>query len=240
MISGMLLFDKPPGWTSHDAAQAFRRMLPKDTKVGHCGSLDPIATGLLILLVGPLTKLQARMQKLDKVYSGLLRLGVQTDTGDITGKVVAEKPVPPITLEKLRDLLRSQEGMIEMPAPAYSAVKHQGRALYYYARKGIEVPPKPRKSTVHHWDAVSYKAPDLSHRLSCSSGTYVRSLAERLGEQLGCGATVLTLRRDSIADFTTAEALCWENAKEMSRQELLAVLAKSFDRLKESKVLFAS
>jgi tRNA pseudouridine55 synthase len=239
MISGMLLFDKPPGWTSHDAAQAFRRMLPKDTKVGHCGSLDPIATGLLILLVGPLTKLQARMQKLDKVYSGLLRLGVQTDTGDIAGKVVAEKQVPPLTIEKLRDLLISHQGTLEMPAPAYSAVKHQGRALYYYARKGIEVPPKPRKSTVHRWEAVSYEAPILSHRLSCSSGTYVRSLAELLGERLGCGATVLTLRRDSIADFSTNEALCWEKAKEMSRQELLAALARSFDRLKESKILFA-
>ena len=240
MISGMLLFDKPQGWTSHDAAQAFRRMLPKDTKVGHCGSLDPVATGLLILLVGPLTKLQARMQKLDKVYSGLLRLGIQTDTGDITGKVMAEKPIPRISLEELKELLKSQQGILEMAAPAYSAVKHQGRALYYYARKGIEVPPKPRKSTVHRWEAVSYEAPDLSHRLSCSSGTYVRSLAELLGERLGCGATVLTLRRDSIADFTAAEALSWEKAKEMSRQELLAALARSFDRLKESKVLFAA
>lgn len=230
-LAGMILFDKPEGWTSHDAAEAFRRMLPRDTKVGHCGTLDPLATGLLILLVGPCTRLQERMQGLDKVYSGIMRLGLKTDTGDITGAATQTREVPPLTLEGLQGILDGFLGTLEMPAPAYSAVKHQGKALYKYARQGVAVPPKMRRSTVYEWKALSYAGPDLEQRLSCSSGTYVRSLAEALGEKLGCGATVASLRREKIAGFSVDEALTFETAKSISLKELKDLLARSLTRL---------
>lgn len=229
--AGMLLFDKPQDWTSHDAAEAFRRMLPKGTKVGHSGTLDPLATGLLVLLVGPCTRLQERLQGVDKVYSGKVRLGVLTDTGDITGQVVAETPVPPLALAQLQACLDAHLGVLEMAAPAYSAVKHQGKPLYQYARKGIVVPPKPRKSTVYEWKAISYAAPDLEHRLRCSSGTYVRSLAEEIGKKLGCGGTVLTLRRERVADFDVKDALTFADIKTLSQSDLRAHLTASLSVL---------
>ena len=134
--SGLLLVDKPAGWTSHDVVAVLRRQFPRGTKVGHTGTLDPLATGLLAVLVGPCTRLQARLQGFDKVYSGTIRLGVRTDTGDVTGKVMAEKPVPALTLERLRAEAAALIGTVDAPAPAYSAVKHKGRALYSYARAG--------------------------------------------------------------------------------------------------------
>ncbi len=231
MIAGMILFDKPRDWTSHDAAEAFRRMLPKDVKVGHCGTLDPLATGLLILLVGPCTRLQQRMQGLDKVYSGVIRLGVATDTGDILGKVIEEKPVPELSQGRLQEVLNGLLGQLEMAAPSFSAVKHQGKALYKYARKGIVVPPKPRKSTVYEWKALAYESPDLTHQLSCSSGTYVRSLAEEVGKKIGCGGTVLSLRRDKIADFSVDDALTLDKAKSISASALKGMLDASLPRL---------
>ncbi|MBI4377360.1 MAG: tRNA pseudouridine(55) synthase TruB [Elusimicrobia bacterium] len=235
LCAGMILFDKPEGWTSHDAAEAFRRMLPADTKVGHCGTLDPLATGLLILLVGPCTRFQARMQGLDKIYSGVLRLGVETDTGDITGKVVKESSVPPdLEAARIQEAFSTHTGVLEMLAPAFSAVKHKGRPLYQYARRGISVPAKTRTSRVYRWDVLSYRSPDIEHRLSCSSGTYVRSLAESVGKSLGCGATVLSLRRDRIADFSVEDALNLEQAKTLRQADLRKQLSDSLPRLQEA------
>ncbi|MBI5884391.1 MAG: tRNA pseudouridine(55) synthase TruB [Elusimicrobia bacterium] len=236
MTGGMILFDKPQGWTSHDAAEAFRRMLPAGTKVGHCGALDPVATGLLVLLVGPCTRLQAMMQGLDKAYSGVIRLGVETDTGDITGKVLAEKPVPPLDLKALQALMESFIGKIDVPVPAYSAVKHKGRALYDYARKGQPVPVKRRISRIDEWEALSYKAPDLEHFIRCSSGTYIRALATEIGGRLGCGATMLTLRRDRVAGLKLSDALTLEDAKKLSLKDLRAMLEGSLKSLQEVAV----
>ena len=218
--AGLLLVDKPQGWTSHDVVAVARKRLPKGTKVGHCGTLDPLATGLLMLLIGPWTRLQDRFQGLDKVYSGLIRFGVKTDTGDITGKVMAEKPVPPLTLAALQAVLDKRHGRIETSAPAYSAVKHEGKKLYEYARAGVEVPVKPRVCTVKKWQALSYEAPDLGFLLDCTSGTYVRSLAELIGEDLGCGGTVAALRRESVARYSVAGSLPGEELKTASIEEL--------------------
>jgi tRNA pseudouridine55 synthase len=229
----MILFDKPQGWTSHDAAEAFRRMLPPGTKVGHCGALDPVATGLLVLLVGPCTRLQAMMQGLDKAYSGHIRLGVSTDTGDITGKVLAEKPVPSLELKDLQALMDGFLGKVDVPVPAYSAVKHKGRALYEYARKGQPVPEKRRVSRIDEWRALSYTAPDLEHSIRCSSGTYIRALATELGSKLGCGATMLTLRRDRVAGLKLSDALTLADAKNLSLKDLKAMLERSLGALQE-------
>jgi len=233
----MILFDKPQGWTSHDAVEAFRRMLPRGTKVGHCGTLDPLATGLLILLVGPCTRLQARFQGLDKAYSGVIRLGIRTDTGDIMGRVVETRAVPSLELHELQAALDAHLGKIRMTAPPYSAVKHKGKALYCYARKGLPIPEKPRACTVYEWKALSYAQPDLGHRLSCSRGTYVRSLAESVGTKLGCGATVLSLRRDRIAGFAAEEAITLEEAKALNLSSLRERLAASLPRLEAALAL---
>lgn len=229
---GALLVDKPQSWTSHDVVAVVRKLFPKGTKVGHTGTLDPLATGLLVLLVGPATRLQEKLQGCDKVYSGKIRLGVSTDSGDVTGKVLEEKPVPPLTVEKLQALMDAKVGTVEMPAPAYSAVKHQGKPLYAYARKGIAVPEKMRTTTVHAWKALSFDGRELEHRLSCSSGTYVRSLAEVLGKELGCGAAVSTLRRESVGQFDLKDALTLDALKALPPAELMALLLSSIEKLK--------
>ena len=233
-VGGMLLFDKPQGWTSHDAVAVVRRMLPRGTTVGHTGTLDPLATGLLVILAGPCTRLQSRLQGWDKVYTGTIRLGTATDTGDITGKVVETKEIPALTLAALSEVLASFRGTLEMPAPAYSAVKHQGKALYKYARQGAEVPTKMRTSVVHSWEAVAYDAPELTHRLACSSGTYVRSLAEAAGKRLGCVATVSSLRRDRVGPLEASEAMTFEQLKAETQAGLKARLAASLPSLEKA------
>ena len=220
VVAGLLLVDKPAGWTSHDIVAVLRRRLPRGVKVGHSGTLDPLATGLLILLVGPYTRRQAEFMGLEKVYSGVIRLGLLTDTGDVTGKTVEIKPVPPLELSDFN----LPVGRIETPAPAYSAVKHQGKRLYEYARAGLAVPVKPRVCQVYEWAALGYEAPDLSFRLRCSSGTYVRSLAELVGRDIGCGATVAALRRDSVGRFSVEGALGGEALKTIEEGALRARL----------------
>jgi tRNA pseudouridine55 synthase len=228
---GLLLVDKPRDWTSHDVVAVLRKLFPRGTKVGHTGTLDPLATGLLGVLVGPCTRLQNRLQGFDKVYSGTIRLGVKTDTGDVMGKVTEEKPLPPLTLERLRAELAALVGSIDVPAPAYSAVKHKGKALYEYARAGLEVPVKPRTATVYEWQALSWEPPELTHRVSCASGTYVRSIAEVLGERLGCGGTVSSLRREKIGPFDIADALPLDATRALAPAALAERLLHSLPAL---------
>lgn len=228
---GLLLVDKPRDWTSHDVVAVLRRQFPRGTKVGHTGTLDPLATGLLAVLVGPCTRLQARLQGFDKVYSGTIRLGVKTDTGDVTGKITAQTPVPELTLDRLGRELAALVGTVDAPAPAYSAVKHKGKALYEYARAGLEVPVKPRTATVYSWTALAWDAPELTHRVSCASGTYVRSLAEVLGERLGCGGTVSSLRREKVGPFDVADALALDAARALAPADLARRLLESLPLL---------
>lgn len=232
--AGMLLIDKPAGWTSHDCVAVLRKLFPRNTKVGHTGTLDPLATGLLVALVGPCTKLQARLQGMDKTYSGTIRLGIRTETGDITGRTIEEKPLPALDLARLKAECAALVGTVDAPAPAYSAVKHQGRPLYEYARKGLEVPVKARQSVVHSWEALSWDAPELGYRLSCESGTYVRTLAEVLGERLGCGGAVSTLRRESVGPFRLEEALPLDKIRALPSVELAQRLAASIPLLESA------
>ena len=233
-VAGMLLIDKPAGWTSHDCVAVLRKLFPRNTKVGHTGTLDPLATGLLVALIGPCTKLQARLQGMDKVYSGTIRLGVKTDTGDITGKTLEEKPLPSLDMARLKAECATFVGTVESSAPAYSAVKHQGRPLYEYARKGLEVPVKPRSSVVHSWEALSWAAPELTHRLHCASGTYVRTLAEFLGDKLGCGGTVSTLRRESVGPFLLTDALTLDATRALAPAALALRLLESLPALEKA------
>lgn len=233
-VAGMLLVDKPEGWTSHDCVAVLRKLFPRGTKVGHTGTLDPMATGLLVILVGPCTRLQARLQGFDKTYSGTIRLGVKTDTGDRTGRVLEEKPLPPLTLESLRAAASAMVGKVEAAAPAYSAVKHEGRPLYAYARAGEVVPVKPRTAVVLSWETPTWESPELGYRLSCESGTYVRTLAEVLGEKLGCGGTVSALRRESVGPFLISDALPLEAWRAMPPADLARRLLESLPALERA------
>ncbi|MFH2201755.1 MAG: tRNA pseudouridine(55) synthase TruB [Elusimicrobiota bacterium] len=201
---GLLLVDKPRGWTSHDVVAVVRKLLPRDTKVGHSGTLDPLATGLLVLLVGRATKSAARLQGLAKVYSGHLRFGIETETLDLEGRILHEAPVPELPREDLQKLFAGYVGECELPIPAYSAVKHQGRPLYKYARKGIVTPPKIRTSVIHDLTLLDWTPPEASFRMRCSSGTYVRAFASDAGKKIGCGAVLSSLCRESVGAFTLA------------------------------------
>lgn len=205
-ISGMILFDKPKGITSFKAVHKIRKIL-NVKKAGHCGTLDPAATGLLLILVGKATKLQDRFMKQDKVYLSSFLLGTVTDSGDMDGNVLEEKEVKDVNIEKIENAVNLFKGEIEQIPPMFSALKHKGQKLYELARKGITVERKPRKVTIHDIEIKSFIDNILEIRVSCSSGTYIRTLAEDIGKVLGCGATVSELRREKIGDFSVNDAL---------------------------------
>jgi tRNA pseudouridine55 synthase len=219
---GLLLIDKPSGWTSHDVVAAIRGRFPRGTKVGHTGTLDPMATGLLVLLVGKATREAARFQGLSKIYTGTIRLGLETDSADLEGKVLRESSVPQLTAERLQALFDEHLGELELPPPIYSAVKVQGRPLYEYARRGLEVEIKPRPQRVMSWQLTGWAAPEASFRLECSGGTYVRSLAVSAGRKLGCGAAVSSLRREAVGRITLQGSISADAAKKLSFEDLAA------------------
>lgn len=218
-LSGLLLVDKPKDWTSHDAVAVTRRLLPKKTKVGHAGTLDPSATGLLVLLIGTATRSADSFLKLPKTYAGTARLGIETETEDLEGAVVREAPVPALDAAALQAVFDRFHGEVEMPVPKFSAVKHKGMALYKYARGGLAVPEKTRVSRIDEWTLTGWRSPEVSFRVRCGSGTYVRSLASLLGRELGCGATLSALRRESVGPYGVDAAVGVERLKALASGE---------------------
>lgn len=220
---GLLLLDKPKGLTSHDLVLMLRRRLPPGTKVGHAGTLDPLASGLLLLLIGSATKSAAWLQKLPKSYSGSIRIGTETDSGDLDGRILRQASAPEGLGEtELRAAMAAHHGALEMPPPMYSAVKYKGKPLYSYARKGIEVPLRNRTFHVYAWELTDWRAPELRFLLSCSHGTYARSLAISLGRRLGCGAVLSDLRRDSVGGYVLSQAVSMEEFKALPLEGLLS------------------
>ncbi|MDB6038785.1 MAG: tRNA pseudouridine synthase [Verrucomicrobiales bacterium] len=208
-FDGAILVDKPAGPTSHDVVGAIRHQF-QIKKVGHCGTLDPAATGLLIILLGRATKLSEKLMGSDKVYEGTIKLGETTDSYDADGELVTSLPVPPLTLEELNETAATFIGdQMQMP-PMVSAIKKNGVPLYKLARKGIEVERTPRFIHIYNYRFTSYSEPIASFRVACTKGTYVRSLAHDLGEKIGCGAHLQTLRRVTAGKFEVAEALPFE------------------------------
>lgn len=206
MRDGMLVVAKPQGSTSHDVVQLLRRRLGVK-RIGHTGTLDPIAEGVLILLVGQATKFQQQLQSQRKSYDAAIRLGAQTDTGDAWGRTVRTAVVPPIGRRQAEGLLRALIGPLTQVPPRFSAVKVRGHPLYWWARRGEAVDAKPR--TVEIYDAhLLDLAPDrLSCRIDCSSGTYIRSLAELLAERLGTVGHVAQLTRRAVGSWTLERAV---------------------------------
>jgi len=204
---GIVLIDKEEGRSSFDVVKEVRRIL-KIKKVGHAGTLDPFATGLLVVLLGQGTKLAPYLMAGVKEYRATLRLGVETDTMDPTGLIVQTRPVPAFEMEHIRETALGFTGDIEQVPPSFSAVKYKGQRAYALARKGIRVALKKRKAMVHQLEIISVDLPDITMVVTCSRGTYMRSLAADLGKALGTGAHLRSLRRLSSGSFSVKEALC--------------------------------
>ena len=202
---GLLLLDKPAGLTSNAALQRAKRLLGIK-KAGHTGSLDPIATGLLVLLFGEATKVSDYILNADKSYRATLRLGQTTTTGDSEGKILEERPVT-VSAERVRAVLPQFLGEIAQIPPMYSAIKQGGKPLYELARKGLEVERAARRVRIDALDLISLDGDRLVLDVRCSKGTYIRSLAVDIGAALGCGAHVEGLRRTSTGPFDIAQAL---------------------------------
>ena len=223
--SGVLLVDKDPGFTSHNAVALCRRIL-QTKKVGHCGTLDPMATGMLIVVIGKATKMQDLLMCEDKVYTATMKLGVETNSQDADGEVVAEKPTDMLTEEGIRAAFEHFNGEFDQVPPMYSAVKINGVPCYKLARKGKEVERKARHVAVLDYEItrIDLEAAEVDFRVHCTKGFYVRTYAHDIGQYLGCGAHLTALRRIRSGHFDIAEAVDVPAMKAASREELLARL----------------
>ncbi|MEK7546057.1 MAG: tRNA pseudouridine(55) synthase TruB [Patescibacteria group bacterium] len=204
--SGFLLVDKPVGPTSHDIVDVARRTL-RTRKIGHAGTLDPFASGLLILAVGKMTKEISKFVGLDKAYEATLRLGASSDTMDRTGVVTEQNDCAPVARETFALALEGFRGGIDQVPPMYSAKKVGGKKLYELAREGVEIERKPVRVTIHELELVDYAWPIAKIRTRVSSGTYIRALADDIGMALGCGAYLEELRRTKIGNFDVKDAV---------------------------------
>ncbi len=218
-LDGALLIDKPSGPTSHDIVDTVRRHL-RLKKVGHAGTLDPNATGLLILLLGRATKLSEKLMGGDKVYEGTCKFGETTDSYDAAGELVSSLPVLPMTLQELCEQAASFVGDLMQVPPMVSAVKKDGVPLYKLARKGIEVERKSKLVHIFSFRFTAYTEPIGTFRVACTKGTYVRSLIHELGQKLGCGAHLTALRRLASGTFHVADSLPFEEALKLSSRDV--------------------
>lgn len=217
-VSGILLLDKPVRLTSNDALQRVK-WLYMAQKAGHTGSLDPLATGLLPICFGAATKVSAFLLDADKHYWARVRLGINTTTADAEGEVTQERPVPAISEARLLQVLDQFKGEISQLPPMFSALKHQGERLYNLARQGIEVEREPRQVTIHRLNLLSFASPEIEIEVHCSKGTYVRTLAEDIGELLGCGGHLSALRRSGVGPYSEANGLATLDQIEALAQE---------------------
>jgi tRNA pseudouridine55 synthase len=216
---GILVIDKPPGMTSHDVVDRVRRRLGT-RRVGHAGSLDPMATGVLVVAVGPATRFLQYLPLEPKEYEATIAFGTETDTQDAEGSVLATAPVPSDLDRRVEELLPEFLGPIEQLPPMFSAVKRAGKPLYAYARKGEEVDRTPRTVYVDVFEPLG----DGRYRIVCSGGTYVRTLAHDLGRRLGCGAHLGALRRTRAGKFSLAEAIGLDEAGPLHLVQLAEAL----------------
>ncbi len=214
-MDGFLIIDKPPGMTSAQAVAAVKR-ITRAAKVGHTGTLDPFATGVLVCCLGAATKLSTFFLHGDKGYEGVMRLGLETDTLDPTGRVTRESEVPPLTKGEIEAVFARYTGLIMQTPPAYSALKHEGKPLYKLARAGKPVVKPAREVCVRELGLAGLSLPEVSFVTRCSGGTYVRSLVSDIGRDLGCGAHLSALRRTENGGFTMNDAVGLEELARLS------------------------
>jgi tRNA pseudouridine55 synthase len=237
MIDGALLLDKPLGLSSNAALQKAKKLLGA-AKAGHAGTLDPLASGLLLVLFGEATKFAGPLLDADKEYLATLKLGERTTTGDAEGEVVEKKAVS-VGEQTLTSVLERFRGEIEQVPPMYSALKHKGTPLYRLARRGQQVERSPRRVLIFELELVKFDAPTLVLRVGCSKGTYIRVLAEDIGAALGCGAHLAGLRRTASGRFRTEDAVTLESLEKMqmaARQQRLRSLPALLEGLPRAEL----
>ena len=218
-LDGAILIDKPAGPTSHDVVDAIRRKFGIK-KVGHCGTLDPNATGLLVIVLGRGTKLSEKLMGGDKVYEGEIKFGETTNSYDADGEILETKAVPPLTLEQLNEAAAAFIGDQMQTPPMVSAIKINGVPLYKLARKGIEVEREPLLVHIYNFRFTRYESLAGEFRIACTKGTYVRSIAHELGQKIGCGAHLATLRRTASGKFDVADAMPLDDVLRLTMAEL--------------------
>ena len=222
-LDGILLVDKPRDHTSHDVIARLRGKL-RMKRIGHAGTLDPMATVLLIVLVGKATAVSQYLISLDKEYVGTLKLGETTNSQDADGEIVLTRPVPPLTEEGVRAVIKTMLGDQYQIPPMFSAIKVDGVPLYKLARKGEEIVREPRFIRVIEWEVTRFAPPEIDFRVRSTKGTYIRTLAHDLGEKLGCGAHLTALRRTATDKLTLEKALTLEQINALTLPELEKVL----------------
>lgn len=222
-LSGVLVIDKPEGLSSTEVVEKVKRAL-RVKKAGHGGTLDPIATGVLPIFLNQATKVAQIFLEGDKAYEGEFQLGITTDTYDITGELLARRPVPSLSIQRLTELAKSFEGDLEQMPPPYSAAKYRGRPLYKYARDGLFIPKEPKKVKIYEFKITSFVEDRVGFYLRCSKGTYVRSLIHRLGEILECGATLVRLRRTQKSIFTISMTITLEEILKIAKENPEGIL----------------
>jgi len=218
-MEGVLLVDKPKGLTSHDVVYRLRRKLQMK-KIGHAGTLDPMATGVLVMLIGKATRISQYLMSVDKIYEGEATLGVVTDSQDAEGEVMETRPVPELTEAQVREVMKTFLGDQYQTPPMHSAIKIGGVPLYKLARKGEEVEREPRFIRVASFDLLSFALPKLTFDLHCTKGTYVRTIAHDLGQKLGCGAHLSALRRTGSGKFKIASCLPLDEIEKLPLTEI--------------------
>lgn len=221
-IDGVFLLDKPSGMSSNDIMQKVKRLFQAN-KAGHTGALDPLATGMLPICLGEATKFSQFLLDANKRYLVTAKLGERTDTSDAEGRIIDVHPVN-IDSEKIRESLPHFQGELMQVPTMFSALKHNGKPLYEYARAGIVVECEARPITIFELIFIDYQAPYLTLEVHCSKGTYIRTLVDDLGEYLGCGAHVTMLRRTAVADYPAEKMLTWGNLQALAAQGDLAQL----------------
>ncbi len=221
--NGVLLVDKPPEHTSHDVVARLRGIL-RMKRIGHAGTLDPMATGLLIVLLGKATKLSQFLMGADKEYTGTITLGATTNTQDAEGEVLETRPVPALTEADVAAAMRSMLGDQYQTPPMFSAVKIKGQPLYKAARAGEEIEREARFIRVSKFDCTRWESPRIDFVVRSTKGTYVRTLAHDLGQKLGCGAHLSALRRTFSGDFHVDQAVTLEQIQKMTPAEIEAAL----------------
>lgn len=218
-MNGILIVDKPQGWTSHDVVHFIRKRFGIK-KAGHAGTLDPMATGILVVLLGKYTKLSAEFMDGCKEYRAVLTLGKATDTQDATGKVLRQQQVPELKQADVEDTLKRFTGEIEQVPPMVSALKVNGQKLYKLARQGKEIQRSPRKVIINRLQLESFKPPDIALSVTCRKGTYIRTLCEDISNALGCPGHMSYLRRTRSGRFSVDDAVAIERLRKISDKDL--------------------
>lgn len=235
-MDGIINVNKPEGITSYDVIRFIKREFNFKGKIGHAGTLDPAAEGVLLILLGKATKVSSKLMRFEKEYIARMKLGIKTDTDDIEGKVIEEKEVN-VNIDNILKIIKEFEGEYEQTPPVVSAIKHKGKPLYKLYRKGIVVKPEPKNVLIKKIDIEEIKIPYIKIRVVCSKGTYIRALCRDIGDKLGCGATQTELKRVRIGPFSIEKSLSLKELKEkgllnslITISELLQIFEKENEK----------